>query len=219
MIVSASSNSINGITGATQRNTTPASANPSTSDNTVNAISSTITASNPSSDENSSVDSSTKVTLSPEAQALGKLAAEGITSTETSLAGLAIPTLSSGESLKDYAHQLGLALQSRSVTAPTNSYGQYDGAIAEPDFNAGIAQLGGTKTQAGQIFASLDTDHSGSISNSELLNAMSELGSDPNSSSMQTLAKLVDTNSNKVLTSDELLRFETAMVSMEKPAS
>ncbi|HTH62483.1 MAG TPA: hypothetical protein VL689_20335 [Paraburkholderia sp.] len=164
--------------------------------------------------------SSTQVTLSPEAQQLAKLNAEGVTVTVTSLSGLNLPSRSSGESFADYAQQLTQALKGFTpITPPTNGEGQYDGYISQSAFETVVAQFGGTKTQADQLFTELDANGGSSLSNTELLDTMAGTSTSPNSSSAQALLKLMDSNGDGSVSSGEFLNFETAMVAAEKPAS
>ncbi|MFL9918280.1 hypothetical protein PQR75_23370 [Paraburkholderia fungorum] len=164
--------------------------------------------------------SSTQVTLSPEAKQFAQLNAEGMTVTVTSLSGLNLPSRASGESFNDYAQQLTQALKGFTpITAPTNEKGQYDGYISQPAFEGVVAQFGGSKTEADQLFTAFDTSGSSSVSNIELLNAMAGTASSPNSSSAQALLNLIDSNGDGTVSSGEFLNFETAMVAAEKPAS
>jgi Ca2+-binding EF-hand superfamily protein len=79
--------------------------------------------------------------------------------------------------------------------------------------------MGGTKSEADQMFSSLDTDGNGSISNSELLNAVSLLGSSKANSGVQELEKLLVPYGDSTVTDGELLNFESAMVAAENAAS
>ncbi|MGA7813504.1 EF-hand domain-containing protein [Caballeronia sp.] len=148
--------------------------------------------------------------LSANAQVLARFNADGITVGEVSLASLNLPS----PSAPDY---MELAMQATArLGPPTNSKGQDDGAISQSSFEAVIKQFGGKKAQADQLFAALDTDGSGSISNSELLTGMSNTGSDPASSSSQALLKLMDTDGGGTVNTVEFSSFEGAMVAAEK---
>ena len=129
---------------------------------------------------------------------------------EGSLAGLDLPPQSS----PGFAQAL---IQAVGANHPqTHSAGTNDGLISQSAFEAAAAQFGATKTQADQLFASLDTDGSGSVSNAELLKAMANTDSDPQSATSQALLKLIDTNDDKTVSSGEFLKFESAMVTAEK---
>jgi hypothetical protein len=155
-------------------------------------------------------ESSTQVVLSAGAQVLANFNADGITVGEVSLASLNLPS----PSAPDY---MELAMQAAArMGPPTNNKGQDDGAISQSSFEAVIKQFGGTKAQADQLFASFDTDDSGSISHSELLTGMSRTGSDPASSSSQALLKLMDTDGGGTVNTVEFSSFEGAMVAAEK---
>jgi hypothetical protein len=199
-----------------QSNAQSASSDPAASNdgaNTASATASTTT-------QTSVADSSTQVTLSPEAQQFAQLNAEGVTVTVTSLSGLNLPSRSSGESFADYAQQLTQALKGFTpIAPPTNEKGQYDGYISQSAFEAVVAQFGGSKTQADQLFTAFDTNGGSSVSNIELLNAMAGTATSPNSSSAQALLKLMDSNGDGTVSSGEFLNFETGMVAAEKPAS
>jgi hypothetical protein len=174
----------------------------------------------PTTAQTSADSSSTQVTLSPQAQQFAKLNAEGVTVTVTSLSGLNLPSRSSDESFADYAHQLTQALKGFTpIAPPTNEKGQADGYISQSAFEAVVAQFGGSKTEADQLFTAIDTNGATSLSNSEVLNAMAGTATTPNSSSSQALLKLMDSNGDGSVSSGEFLNFETAMVTAEKPAS
>jgi hypothetical protein len=80
-----------------------------------------------------------------------------------------------------------------------------------------VAQFGGSKTQADQLYTVLGGGNS--VSNGELLGALAGTTSTPNSSTEQALLKLMDSNGDGTVGSSEFLNFETAMVAAEKPAS
>lgn len=108
---------------------------------------------------------------------------------------------------------------SQNLIAPPTNGGSYDGNISQSSFAKVIEQFGGTKTQADQIFASLDTDHNGSLSNSELLNAMSQFGSSTAGSGVQALQQLLVPFGDSTLSGGEFLSFESAMVAAETSGS
>jgi len=121
---------------------------------------------------------------------------------------------SSGDQMLQDAQQMN-----QHLIVPPTSGGKYDGNISQAAFDTVINQIGGTKTDADQIFSSLDTDNNGSISNSELLSAMSQLGSSNADSGVQELEKLLVPDGDSTVTDGEFLSFETAMVAAEKPAT
>jgi Ca2+-binding EF-hand superfamily protein len=120
----------------------------------------------------------------------------------------------SNESIWQLAQQID-----QELNAPPTSNGAYDGNISQPAFDTVIEHMGGTKSEADQIFSSLDTDGNGSISNSELLNAVSLLGSNKANSGVQELEKLLVPYGDSTVTDGELLNFESAMVAAENAAS
>ena len=177
---------------------------------TTESVANTADATSKTSAETSVPESSTRVTLSPDAQVIANLNRGGVTMFEGSLAGLDLPPQSS----PGFAQAL---IQAVGANHPqTHSAGTNDGLISQSAFEAAAAQFGATKTQADQLFASLDTDGSGSVSNAELLKAMANTGSDPQSATSQALLKLIDTNDDKTVSSGEFLKFESAMVTAEK---
>lgn len=184
--------------------------------------------------------------------------AQGAPASQASLAGVTLPSKSSGETDDGWAMQVcealattglnvsmtdagGVSMSVEKMTGPRGSSGdpmmqiaqqmnqhqispptsggKYDGNISQAAFDKVINGIGGTKTDADQIFSSLDTDHSGSISNSELLSTMSQLGSSTAGSGVQELEKLLVPYGDSTVTDGEFLGFETAMVAAEKPAT
>jgi len=191
---------------ADAQSTSPTASTTDSAANTASTASKTST-------ETSAPESSTQVTLSPDAQAIANLNRAGITMFQFSLAGLDLPPQSS----PGFAQALA---QAANANRPqTGNVGQNDGLISQSDFEAVAAKFGATKTQADQLFASLDTDGSGSVSNAELLNAMASTGTDPNSATSQALLKLMDTNGDSTVSGSEFLKFESAMISAEKASS
>jgi len=184
----------------------------STANSTSSAASTASTSST-----SSATESSTQVTLSPEAQVLAGLNAKGVTETVTSLAGLNLPSLASGESSTDYAQQLAQALNGITPIAPPTKDGKADGYISQSAFETVVAQFGGSKTQADQLYTALGGGNS--VSNGELLGALAGTTGAPNTSTEQDLLKLMDSSGDGTVSSSEFLNFETAMVAAEKPAS
>ena len=135
--------------------------------------------------------SGSRVTLSADAQAIAGLNADGITVIQVPIGGY---ELSSGKLLPP---------------TPTN------GTVSETAFQTIAEEFGATKSQADQDFQSIDTNDSGSISNSELLTAMGDTRNSSSASS-QALMSLMDTNDNGTVSGSEFVNFETAVVGAEK---
>jgi hypothetical protein len=141
--------------------------------------------------QNPAVLASDTVTLSPEAQAVASLNAKGITMVTIHSRGL-----SSGQQ----------PIQPSSVV---------DGSVSEKDFEAMAASFGDTTSQADQNFAAMDTVGNGSISNAEMLNAMSAT-SHGNGVLSQNLRQMMDANHDGSVSGTEYVNLETAIVSAEK---
>jgi len=152
-------------------------------------------------------ESSSTVTLSPDAQAFAKFNSEGITVELVSAAG--VPNLMNPAG---YAQQVAAAKAS-GATSPA------DGELSQANFDSVLANYGATSTQADQLFQSIDTNDNGTISNSELLNALGNTGSDSNTSTSQGLLTLMDTNHDSVVSGSEFITFETSLVSSEKASA
>jgi len=157
--------------------------------------------------------SSTKVTLSEGAQAIAKLNAAGVTMTQTSIASL---NLSRSPNTSDDYTDLALALKKAAVTPPTGTDGKTDGVVSETGFEGVTKQFGVSLTQADQIFQSIDSNGDGSVTNDELLSALSGGAENSDNPEAQALLTLMDTNSDSSVDSAEYLKFETAFVSAEK---
>jgi hypothetical protein len=121
-----------------------------------------------------------------------------------------------GASTGDSIQQIAKEMQGELILPPTNG-DNYDGEVSQPAFEKVIRQLGGTENEASDIFTWLDADHNGSISNQELLSAMSGLGSSDTSSPAQVLMQLLVPNGDSSLTAGEFVGFESAVVAVEKP--
>jgi EF hand len=141
--------------------------------------------------QNSPVLSSDTVTLSPEAQALASFNAKGIT----------VVTI----------HSRGLS----SGQQPTQPSSVADGSVSEKDFEAMAASFGDTTGQAAKDFATMDSNGNGSISNAEMLNAMSDT-SNGNDALSQNLRQMMDANHDGSVSGTEYVNLETAIVSLEK---
>jgi hypothetical protein len=143
---------------------------------------------------------STTVTLSKSGLALANFASEGVTVTQVS-----------GPSLS----QLIASGQTPLVSSP----GMSGGTISQPDFERLVLQAGGTKEQADQLFSAFDSNNDTAVSQSEVLSGLSKAGD--KSQFAQTLLSLMDKNGdgNGTVNSTEFVRFETELVSAEKPSS
>jgi hypothetical protein len=75
--------------------------------------------------------------------------------------------------------------------------------------------FGATKTQADQDFDHIDANGNGTVSNAELLSALSSTR-DTSSPSAQALLSLMDVNGDRGVSGTEFLNFETAAVSAEE---
>ena len=137
----------------------------------------------------SSEPSSSRVTLSPDAQALAGLNADGVTVMQVPIS---------------YALSSGIP---RPAT-PTI------GTESEAAFETVAEQFGATKSQADQDFQAIDTNDSGSMSNSEFLTAMGDTRN-TSSSTSQALLSLMDSNGNGTVSGSEFVTFETAVVGAE----
>ena len=131
------------------------------------------------------------VTLSPEAQATASLNAKGIT----------MVTI----------HSRGL---SRGVQPPRPSPVP-NGSASKSDFEAVMSGFGLSTQQADQDFAKMDRNDDGSISNSEVLSAMSAT-SQGGSSFSEGLRQVMDMNQDGSVSGTEFVNLETALVGVEK---
>ena len=138
------------------------------------------------------------VTLSPGAQVLASFNAQGV-----SVENVALPTLAPGES--DFQ-----ALQGLAADHPP-------GDLTEADFASVATEYGDTTEQADQLFAALDTDDSGSLTNRQVLGALSRTGSDPDTATSQELIKLMNDGGADAVTANQYMAFETALIDAETP--
>lgn len=154
-------------------------------------------------------------------QVCSALAASGFNVSMTDPGGVSMSvgqiSASAGAS-SESIQQLAQQMQPDFIAPPTEN-GAYDGSISQSDAESVIKNLGGTATQAEQIFTALDTDQNGSLSNEELLNAISQLGSNTASTGVQALEKLLVPDGSSTISEGSLLSFESAMVAAEKPAT
>ena len=140
--------------------------------------------------QSASAPTSDTVTLSPEAQALASFNAKGITVTI-----IHSPGLSSGKQ-------------------PARPALVANGSMSKSDFEAVAASFGVTAQQADQDFSSMDINDNGSISNGEMLSAMSST-SQRGSTLSENLRQMMDTNQDGSVSGTEFLNLETALVSRE----
>ncbi|CAN7313231.1 hypothetical protein [Caballeronia sp. LjRoot31] len=160
--------------------------------------------------------SSTQVTLSPEAKSLAALSSEGVTLTQSSIAGLDLPSLSSvRDNPADLASYLR-TLNSGTVAPPTNAEGKQDGEISEAAFEQVVEQFGGSKTQADQLFGALGANDSNPLTNAVLLQGLAATSTDSSSAGSQSLLTLMDQNGDGSASQTEFLTLETALVAAEK---
>jgi EF-hand domain pair len=138
--------------------------------------------------------SASTVTLSPEAQSFASLNEMGVT-----------VTLVSGR---------GLSSGIQPVPFPGGS----NGVLSQASFQQVLESYGAISSEAQQIFSAADTNQDGSISNSELLGAMSSTATST-SPEAQRLLQLMDTNHNGSVSGTEYVTMETSMVQAETPAT
>jgi EF-hand domain pair len=126
------------------------------------------------------------VTLSSQAQAAASLNARGVTMINVSGRGL-----SSG-------------------VQPSQPIALY-GSISKSAFEGVAASFGASAQQADQDFAAMDTNGDGSISNAELLSAMSQTANN-NDALSQGLRQMMDANHDGSVSGTEYVNLETALV-------
>jgi Ca2+-binding EF-hand superfamily protein len=156
---------------------------------------------------------STKVTLSPDAQVLASFAAGGVTFEQASLSSLGI-TPSDLANATTPAQQFALMQQAAHAMTPHPG-----GSVSQSDFEKLVAQFGGTKAQADQIFQGLDINGDGSISNAEFLSGLAQTSKDESSPLAQLLLGLMNTSGSGSVSFAEFSGFETAFVEAEKAAT
>jgi EF hand len=145
----------------------------------------------PNASQDGPVPMSDTVTLSPEAQAIASFNAEGISVV--------------------IVHSGGL---SRGVQPPSPSPVP-NGSASKSDFEAVMSGFGLSTQQADQDFAKMDRNDDGSISNSEVLSAMSAT-SQGGSSFSEGLRQVMDMNHDGSVSGTEFVNLETALVGVEK---
>jgi EF-hand domain pair len=145
----------------------------------------------PSASQSGAPSMSDTLTLSPAAQAIASLNAEGIT----------VVTI----------HSRGLS----SGVQPPSPSPVPDGSVSKSDFDAVTTGFGISTQQADQDFAAMDSNGDGSVSHSEMLSAMSATGQGGSSLS-QSLRQMMDTNHDGSVSGTEFVNLETALVGVEK---
>jgi EF hand len=130
------------------------------------------------------------VTLSLEAQAIASLNAKGITVT--------------------FIHSPGLS----SGRQPASAAPVANGSVSKSDFEGVVAGFGVGAEQADQAFAAIDSNGTGSISNSEMLGAMSATSQGGGALS-QNLRQMMDANQDGTVSGTEFINLETALVRTE----
>lgn len=108
-------------------------------------------------------------------------------------------------------HSRGLS----SGQQPVQPSSVVDGSASEKDFEAMAASFGDTINQADRAFAAMDTNGNGSISNAEMLDAMSAT-SHGNDALSRNLRQMMDANHDGSVSGAEYVNLETAVVSVEK---
>jgi hypothetical protein len=143
------------------------------------------------------------LTLSPDAQAVAGLNSAGITVECVSLAD--------DPSLMNLADLAKGAAPAQTSTTPSSG----NGDLSKTAFENALAKYGATSGQADQLFADIDTNGDGAVSNSELLTALGDTGSDTDSSLSQGLLSLMDTSHSGAVSGTEFTNFETSLVTSE----
>jgi hypothetical protein len=131
------------------------------------------------------------ITLSPEAQAIASFNAKGIS----------VVTI----------HSAGLS----SGVQPPRPAPVPNGSVSKSDFQAVMSGFGLSTQQSDQDFAAMDGNDDGSISNGEMLSAMSATGQGGSSLS-EGLRQVMDTNNDGSVSGTEFINLETALVGVEK---
>jgi hypothetical protein len=138
--------------------------------------------------------SASTVTLSADAQAMARLNAMGVTIETVKVTGLSRGGL------------------------PLPPPGGANGSLSQSSFQDVLEGYGASAQQAEAAFSAADQDGNGSISNGELLGAMSSTGNST-SAAAQRLLQLMDTNHDGSVSSTEFVSLETAMVQAETPTA
>jgi len=150
------------------------------------------------------------VTLSPQAGTYAQLAADGITSALVPLDGaLAPPTDRSSANMLTYMNELNAELPKPPV----------NGTLSEQSFDAVAEKFGAAAKAADQLFQALDTSGDGTVTNAQVLKALGDTASDTDSSTSQSLLKLMGSTDGGVVSGAEFIKFETALVFAEQPGT
>jgi hypothetical protein len=153
-------------------------------------------------------ESSSVVTLSPDARALAAAAAAGISVGQVSLAGLGFST---SEPMAEQIAQL----QQAAKTLPTEALQNPDTGVSQAAFDKLVAQFGGTTQQAAELFQGFDTNGDGSISNAEFEAGLANALKSPSSPFAQALFGLMNTDGTGSISASEFNSFETAFLQGE----
>ncbi len=140
--------------------------------------------------------------LGADAQANATLAGDGVTIGYQSIDGVR---------LLPGADPSGATGASQSTTSSTSD----NDTLTESAMESLAAQFGGSKAEADQLFSLLGGTANGTVSNTQMLNALSQTSGDSGSQLSQMLMGLMDTNGNHVVSGSEFTQFETAMVNTE----
>ena len=151
------------------------------------------------------------MTLSPGAQALAALptvtvSASGVASEQISLASQGI---SPSELASSTPVELMGALQQHAQAVNAGA------SLSHSDFEKLVAEFGGTKTQADQLFQDFDTNGDGSVSNQEFLDGLVNASKDGSSAFAQSLFKLMDADGNGSVSASEFSTFEATFIDAE----
>ncbi|CAB3752558.1 EF-hand domain-containing protein [Paraburkholderia humisilvae] len=90
------------------------------------------------------------------------------------------------------------------------------GTVSAQDFTRLVEQFGGSADEAKQLFAAMDTDQNGSLSNLEVVNELGRLSTDSTSAVSQMVMALMDTDHNGNVSGDEFFNFQRALQGSEK---
>jgi Ca2+-binding EF-hand superfamily protein len=88
--------------------------------------------------------------------------------------------------------------------------------LSQSDFENLVAQFGGTKAQADQLFQGFNTNGDGSVSYEESLNGLVNASKDESGAFAQSLFGLMDTDGSGSVSALEFGTFEAAFIKAEK---
>lgn len=158
----------------------------------------------PASSSRTDTMTSKPVTFEKGADAVSKLAAQGISSYTMTF---------------DRQNGPVTSLSQLNVRAP---HVLVNGSVSRADFQTMIEQMGGNSAEADRLFAVFDADGNDSVSHGEFLKGLAHVNSnDSNTTFAQILGKLMDglRDSNGRVDSREFSDFQTAFLNLEKPDS